>query len=132
MSGPGHFLNYLCLSLTFLHISPPSPPPRPCPPSLRSRRRASINPLAQKKAAQRRDAKLTQLLAQNDEVRDGDFLFSCQPSKIGEGVGGGGLGVEESRGRSKGEGGRAEEGMERRALRASRERHFRGGCRRRR
>ena len=39
-----------------------------------SRRRASINPLAQKKAAQRRDAKLTQLLAQNDEVRDADFI----------------------------------------------------------
>lgn len=40
-----------------------------------SRRRASINSLAQKKAAQRRDAKLTQLLAQNDEVRDADFIL---------------------------------------------------------
>lgn len=37
-----------------------------------SRRRASVNPLAQKEAAQRRDAKLAQLLAQNDEVRDAE------------------------------------------------------------
>lgn len=35
-----------------------------------SRRRASVNALAQKKAAQRRDAELAQLLSQNDEVRD--------------------------------------------------------------
>lgn len=48
-----------------------------------SRRRASINSLAQKKAAQRRDAKLTQLLAKNDEVRDADF-FSPSSTSNGE------------------------------------------------
>lgn len=57
-------------ALTFCTFSFSTPPP-----PLRSRRRASINPLAQKKAAQRRDAKLTQLLAQNDEVRDADFIL---------------------------------------------------------
>ena len=36
-------------------------------------RRASIDALAQKKAAQRRDAKLAQLLAQDDEVSDADL-----------------------------------------------------------
>lgn len=51
-----------------------------------SRRRASVNPLAQKEAAQWRDAELAQLLAQNDEVRDA--RPPSRPSNVeGEDVG---------------------------------------------
>lgn len=71
MSGPAHFSRLPVPPLTFCTFFFFSPSPRP----LLSRRRASIDPLAQKKAAQRRDAKLTQLLAQNDEVRDADFIL---------------------------------------------------------
>ncbi len=74
-----------------------------------SRRRASINSLAQKKAAQRRDAKLTQLLAQNDEVRDADFILLPAFKR----------GVRGSQIR-----GRREGGMEGCVC----ERYFRGGC----
>lgn len=62
MSGPAHIPNPSVSILTLCAC-------------VCSRRRASINSLAQKKAAQRRDAKLTQLLAQNDEVRDADFIL---------------------------------------------------------
>lgn len=63
VSGPAHISNPSVSTLTFCEC-------------VYSWRRASVNSLAQKKAAQWRDAKLAQLLTQNDEVRDVDFIPS--------------------------------------------------------